>query len=179
MQLPGWGLLLPPPPRARRFQQDDPLRRSQGPTYYLGPEARSDEEFLGAGGPDKSSFAQAKTYVYRLDGSSWTQISQYGHAPDPSTLPMLSDVAAAASGDDRTVVVAVAHDFELVFPFVGEFYAALAALNPRLDDMRDRRDLPTFNEASERWGTPGNPVPHITLVDVGIQYRSWDEPEEE
>ena len=178
MQLPGWGLLLPPPPRTAQVQDPvgtEALRLEQGPSTYIAPEARSDAAFLSTDEPDKTSFAQAKTYVYRLDGDAWTLISGQGFAPDPGDLPMLERVRSTVIADDNTVVVAVAHDFEMVLPFVSEFYSWLIDLRPRLADSHagEEKELPTYATATERWGAP-----HITLVDVGIQYRSWQEPDE-
>lgn len=176
IQLPGWGLLMPPPPAARRVSDpgDELVRGGGRHTYYTAPTARSDSTFLAAGGPDKSSFAQAKTYVYRLDGGAWAHVTHQSFAPDPSTLPMLDQVRSAVGSDERTIVVAVAHDFELVFPFVGEMFAFLTTLTPGHYETREEQEIPTLNDATERWGAP-----HITLVDVGIQYRSWEEYEEE
>ncbi len=166
IRLPGWGLLVPPPP-VTVHRRDPSDTNPFGPEEpYPQPERQSEDDFLASGKPDKSSFAQAKTYVYRLDGGSWTCISGQPYAPDPSVLPMLDDVAARLGGDDRAVVVAVAHDYELALPFVGEFFAILSALNPRLES-RGEEDWPSFKTPTERWGSP-----HITLVDVGVQYRS-------
>ena len=169
MQLPGWGLLVPPPSRARRTH--DPAGTNPlGPerAYYT-PTRQSEDDFLASGKPDKSCFAQAKTYVYRLDGHTWTCVSGQDYAPDVGSLPMLEQVASQLGDDDRAVVVAVAHDYELAFPFVGEFFAFLTTLNPRLAETEEDEESGSsvFSTPSERWGAP-----HVTLVDVGVQYRS-------
>ncbi len=167
IRLPGWGLLVPPPPRAIWHTDPEGTNPFGDEKRYLTPERRGESAFVQSGEPDKSSFAQAKTYVYRLDGGTWTCISGQTFAPDPSILPMLAEVGNQLGGDDRAVVVAVAHDYELALPFVGEFFAILSALNPNLpgSDVKDR--IPSLQTATERWGAP-----HITLVDVGVQYKS-------
>ena len=171
IQLPGWGLLVPPPSRAAKKWDEEgtnPFGRERG---YQSPHQQSEDQFIASGKPDKSSFAQAKTYVYRLDGSSWVCVSGQGHVPDVSLFSALDRVSNQLGGDDRAVAVAVAHDFELVFPFVGEFFSFLAALNPRLaEKAAEDEELEVFQTATERWGAP-----HLTLVDVGVQYRSVTE----
>ena len=145
IELPGWGFLVP---------------RAQSTTV------------------GKSSFARAKTYVWRLDTSSgqraWTPLSQNvkDHAEwqvEPDDVPLLNEARANVGLDDRTVVVAVAHDFELVFPFVNTFFEWLCSLNPRLSTERTEPDIPTIESASDLWGTS-----HIRLGDVGVQYRSYE-----
>jgi len=126
----------------------------------------------------KSSFARAKTYVWRLSTSggqrAWMPLSQnlkdHGEwQVEPNDVPMLNEARANVGVDDQTIVVAVAHDFELVFPFVNSFFGWLCSLNPRLETERTAPDIPTIEDASTLWGTS-----HIRLGDVGIQYRSYE-----